>query len=123
MGPTRADGGQTWTDTIRSGFKNVIGNTALGATEIWDIQNSSGGWFHPVHIHLVDFKILTRNGSAAGVKNYERGPKDTVYVGENDTVRVIARFGDKSPTAPVKNVGKYMVHCHNLVHEDHDMMS
>jgi hypothetical protein len=32
------------------------------------------------------------------------------------------KFGDKSPGAPVKNVGKYMVHCHNLVHEDHDMM-
>ena len=29
-------------------------------------------------------------------------------------VRVLARFG---PYA-----GKYMIHCHNLVHEDHDMM-
>ena len=32
------------------------------------------------------------------------------------------KFGDDRPDAPVKNVGKYMVHCHNLVHEDHDMM-
>ncbi len=43
--------------------------------------NKSGGWFHPVHIHLVDFKILSRNGAAVA---YEQGPKDVVYVGENE---------------------------------------
>jgi spore coat protein A, manganese oxidase len=32
--------------------------------QIWEIENSSGGWFHPTHIHLVDFKILSRNGRA-----------------------------------------------------------
>ena len=45
---------------------------------------------------------------------HELGPKDVVSVGENETVRVLARF---------EGVGKYMIHCHNLVHEDHDMMS
>ena len=45
---------------------------------------------------------------------FERGPKDVVYVGENETVKVIARFGPQA--------GRYMMHCHNLVHEDHDMM-
>jgi FtsP/CotA-like multicopper oxidase with cupredoxin domain len=112
--------GQTWDDIIASGFKTVLGNPGLGDTEIWDIENNSGGWFHPVHIHLVDFKILNRNGKPAFA--YEQGPKDVVYVGENEKVRLIMKFGDKSPGAPVKNVGKYMVHCHNLVHEDHDMM-
>jgi hypothetical protein len=66
-----------------------------------------------VHIHLVDFKILDRNGKAP--EPYERGPKDVVYVGENETVRVIMRFEHQN--------GKYMMHCHNLVHEDHDMMT
>ena len=42
------------------------------------------------------------------------GPKDVVYVGESEKVRVIMRFENQ--------VGKYMMHCHNLVHEDHDMM-
>ena len=37
-----------------------------------------------------------------------------MYVGEGETVRVIMRFGP--------NIGRYMMHCHNLVHEDHDMM-
>ena len=110
--------GQTWDDVINSGFKSVLANPNLGDTEVWDIQNKSGGWFHPVHIHLVDFKILNRNGKAPFA--YEKGPKDVVYIGENETVRLIMKFGDKN--APVQNIGKYMVHCHNLVHEDHDMM-
>ena len=37
-----------------------------------------------------------------------------VYVGEGETVKLLMRFG------PHK--GRYMVHCHNLPHEDHDMM-
>jgi FtsP/CotA-like multicopper oxidase with cupredoxin domain len=104
--------GETWDDVVASGFTKVLANPALNSTEIWEIQNPAGGWFHPVHIHLVDFKILSRNGQAPFA--YEKGPKDTVYVGENETVRVIAKFGPHR--------GKYMMHCHNLPHEDHDMM-
>jgi spore coat protein A, manganese oxidase len=37
-----------------------------------------------------------------------------VFLGENETVRLLIKFE--------KGAGKYMVHCHNLVHEDHDMM-
>jgi spore coat protein A len=43
------------------------------------------------------------------------GPKDVVYVGEGETVRVLMRFN--------QGQGRYMMHCHNLVHEDHDMMT
>ncbi|TPW11850.1 MAG: Bilirubin oxidase, partial [Acidimicrobiaceae bacterium] len=75
-------------------------------------RNGSGGWFHPAHIHLIDFKIVDRNGRAPFA--YERGPKDVVYLGENETVRLLAKFD---------GLGKYMMHCHNLVHEDHDMMT
>jgi len=112
--------GQTWEDVVASGFNAVLANPALGDTEIWEIQNNSGGWFHPVHIHLIDFRILSRNGKPPF--DYELGPKDVVYVGEAEKVRLIMRFGD--PNKPDFNVqkGKYMVHCHNLVHEDHDMM-
>jgi spore coat protein A len=112
--------GQTWDDVMASGYKSVLSSPALGDVEIWDIENNSGGWFHPVHIHLVDFQILSRNGSTSQVKPFEKGPKDVVYIGENEKVRVLMRFGN--PDGPVKNTGRYMVHCHNLVHEDHDMM-
>lgn len=104
--------GQTWHDVIASDYKATVGNPGLNDVEIWELENNSGGWFHPVHIHLVDFKILDRNGQPP--EPYELGAKDVAYVGENETVRVLAKFGPKK--------GKYMIHCHNLVHEDHDMM-
>lgn len=104
--------GQTWEDVIASDYKKVVANPALDAVEVWELENPSGGWFHPLHIHLIDFKILSRNGKPP--LPHERGPKDVVYLGENEKVRVIARFGPQK--------GRYMVHCHNLVHEDHDMM-
>ncbi len=91
----------------------VDANPGLGDTEIWNLYNNSGGWFHPVHIHLIDFKILSRNGKPP--LPYELGPKDCAYIGEGEEVRVLMKF------AP--NKGKYMMHCHNLVHEDHDMMT
>jgi FtsP/CotA-like multicopper oxidase with cupredoxin domain len=105
--------GLSWEQVIESGFEQTIANPRLNATEIWEIENRSGGWFHPVHIHLIDFKVLSRNGRAPF--DYERGPKDVVYVGENETVRVLCKFGPHR--------GRYMVHCHNLPHEDHDMMT
>jgi spore coat protein A, manganese oxidase len=105
--------GLSWEQVIASNFEQTIANPRLGATEVWEIENRSGGWFHPVHIHLIDFKVLSRDGRAPF--DYERGPKDVVYVGENETVRVLMKFGPHR--------GRYMVHCHNLPHEDNDMMT
>jgi FtsP/CotA-like multicopper oxidase with cupredoxin domain len=104
--------GKTWHDVVDSGYNLVLADPALNDVEIWEIENRSGGWFHPVHIHLVDFQILSRDGKAPFA--HEKGPKDVVYVGENETVKLIMRFEHQR--------GKYMVHCHNLPHEDHDMM-
>ncbi len=104
--------GETWHDVVDSGYTSVLANPGLGDSEIWEIENKSGGWFHPLHIHLIDFKILSRNGNPPFA--YEQGPKDVVYVGEGEKVRLLMTFGPHR--------GKYMVHCHNLPHEDHDMM-
>jgi spore coat protein A len=93
-----------------------VANPALGDVEIWELTTAGGGWFHPVHVHLVDFKVLSRTGGKApGVRPYEKDPKDVVYVGENERVRILIEFKHQN--------GKYMIHCHNLVHEDHDMMT
>ncbi len=105
--------GTTWEDVVRSRFTRVLADPKFNDVEIWELRNLSGGWHHPVHIHLVDFKILTRNGRPP--MPHERGAKDTVFLGENETVRVLMRFDEGR--------GKYMMHCHNLVHEDHDMMA
>jgi FtsP/CotA-like multicopper oxidase with cupredoxin domain len=104
--------GRTWDNVVASGFTYVEANPNHGDVELWEVRNLSGGWFHPVHIHLVDFKILDRNGKPP--LPHEQGPKDVVYLGEGETARLLMRFEGR---------GKYMMHCHNLVHEDHDMMT
>jgi spore coat protein A, manganese oxidase len=91
----------------------VDARTDLGNTEIWEIITNGREWFHTVHFHLIDFQILER--SSQPPLPYERGWKDVVYAGEDDNIRIIAWFGPHR--------GKYMMHCHNTVHEDHDMMT
>jgi spore coat protein A, manganese oxidase len=104
--------GETWADVVNSNFQQIIADPGFNDIEIWELVNKGGGWFHPVHIHLLEFQVLDRNGAPPFA--YELGPKDVVYLGENETVRLIMQF------APHR--GRYMMHCHNLVHEDHDMM-
>ena len=83
-----------------------------GAREIWTIINSSGSWSHPVHIHFEEFQILDRNGFAP--PPYEVCRKDVLVLHPNEAVRVFFRFRDF--------LGHYVMHCHNVVHEDHAMM-
>jgi FtsP/CotA-like multicopper oxidase with cupredoxin domain len=103
--------GRVWDDVVESNFTLIEANPRRDTVETWDLINKSGGWQHPMHLHFIDFQILSRNGRPPFP--FERGPKDVAYLGENETVRVLATF---------PGVGKYMMHCHNLVHEDHDMM-
>lgn len=94
----------------------VLAKPALGAVEIWELENDSGGWSHPVHIHLVDFKVLSRSGGRNAVMPYEAtGLKDVVWLGRGETLTVEAHYQPWT--------GAYMFHCHNLIHEDNDMMA
>jgi FtsP/CotA-like multicopper oxidase with cupredoxin domain len=114
--------GESWKDVVDSGYRDVLTKVQPDAVQDWTIENrTGGGWFHPLHIHLVDFQILSRNGRPPF--DYERGPKDVVYVGEDETVRVRMKFTlQDGGGSSVNSGGRYMVHCHNLPHEDHDMM-
>jgi spore coat protein A, manganese oxidase len=86
----------------------------LGTHSSWTLNNISGGWSHPLHIHDEEFAIISRNGHAPAP--HEAGLKDVFNLGPNDSVRVAAYWtGDK-------NIGKYVFHCHNLEHEDMRMM-
>lgn len=91
----------------------VDANPGLGEYEIWEIYNSGGGWFHPVHIHLLDQQIIDRNGKPPF--EYEKGWKDVFYAGPNERLRIVGRY--------IPHPGRYMMHCHNTVHEDFDMMT
>ncbi|KAK1983292.1 multicopper oxidase [Colletotrichum cereale] len=93
----------------------VLANVPRGSVQIWELENSSDGWSHPIHVHLVDFKVIGRDGDR-GVMPYEaEGLKDVVWLGRGESVLVEAHY------APWDGV--YMFHCHNLIHEDSDMMA
>jgi FtsP/CotA-like multicopper oxidase with cupredoxin domain len=85
----------------------------LNTAERWIIQNSSGGWQHPIHIHLEEFRILSRNGRPVRPGDVEFSRKDTMQLRDED-IEVLVRFRDFR--------GGYPLHCHNTVHEDHQMM-
>jgi FtsP/CotA-like multicopper oxidase with cupredoxin domain len=82
--------------------------------ERWIIQNDGGEWEHPIHIHMEEFRILTRNGAAIKPGNVEFARKDVMRLRGDERIEVLIRFRD--------NVGVYPFHCHNTVHEDHQMM-
>jgi len=87
----------------------------LGSTEIWEITNSAAMMMklpHSMHLHDVQFQILSRNGQAPSP--HEQGRKDTVLIMPGETIRIISRFLDYT--------GVYMYHCHLLEHEDDGMM-
>ncbi|KZV79347.1 putative bilirubin oxidase [Exidia glandulosa HHB12029] len=94
----------------------ILAKPERGATQQWILENKGGGWSHPIHVHLVDFQIVSRTGGRGAVEPYEKvALKDVVYLGENEKLQIIARYTPWD--------GVYMFHCHNLVHEDHDMMA
>ena len=96
--------------------KSAGATMAQGSMEIWDLNNPSGGWSHPVHIHFEEGHILKRfkDGFEVPVPAYEKGRKDVYTLGPNERMRIFMRFRDFS--------GKYVMHCHNMIHEDHAMM-
>lgn len=82
-----------------------------GTAEIWTLKGK-GSWWHPVHIHFEEGRILTRNGKPP--PPHEVGRKDVFVLAPGEEVRVYIQFRDFT--------GKYMMHCHNTTHEDHAMM-
>ena len=83
--------------------------------EHWILINSSGGWQHPIHIHFEEFQILSINGHRPPTSPLvQTGRKDVVRLEFDTTVELFFRFRDF--------LGRYPMHCHNTVHEDHAMM-
>ncbi|CAN5444146.1 multicopper oxidase domain-containing protein [soil metagenome] len=98
-----------------------------GAVEVWSISNPTLGMPHPMHIHGFSFQVLERLGSPAQVSSSARfgkgrtagdlGWKDTVLVWPGETVRIAIDFTHDFPGDQT-----YLLHCHNLEHEDAGMM-
>ncbi|KAF2466151.1 Cupredoxin [Lindgomyces ingoldianus] len=103
--------GVTWSQVN----SRVLARPKRGAVQKWSLKNGGGGWSHPIHIHLVDLQMVKRTGGRGAIMPYEAvALKDVMWLNVGETVEVVARY------APWD--GLYMFHCHNLIHEDHEML-
>jgi spore coat protein A len=118
-------------------FEDPVTETPrLNTIEIWRFINRTNDT-HPIHVHLVQFRVLDRtpfdakrydnykqSGYLRPIESYFTGPavppdpneagwKDTVRVNPGQITRIIAHFDIP---------GRYVWHCHILEHEDNDMM-
>jgi spore coat protein A len=100
----------------------------LGTIEKWRFINTTDD-AHPMHLHLVQFQILERQGFNYGAflqgkleftgevrrpDPNEAGWKDTAIVSPHDVLTILVPFEGYA--------GRYVYHCHMLEHEDNDMM-
>ena len=80
--------GETW-DSFSIAATDVGQNT----WEVWKFT-TGGGWYHPIHLHLVDMFMLRRDGGLGTIRPYELwSPADMVLLGPSEDVYVLIRFG------------------------------
>lgn len=102
----------------------------LGEVEVWEVYSDTLV-AHLVRLHLVTFEMLDRapfiaardpgTGALRDIQvgprrrplPHERGPNDTVLSYPGEVTRIRARFG---------RPGSSVWHCHNVSHEDNEMM-
>ncbi len=108
-------GGLFTLDNRAYGFNRIDQTVNLDATEKWTITNNQV-FGHAFHIHDIEFKIISRT---SGLKTYENGWKDVVYIPRNESVSFVAKFDDFADSDPDH---PYMYHCHLTNHEDEGMM-
>jgi bilirubin oxidase len=87
----------------------ILAKPKRGSVEIWELENGSGGWTHPIHVHLVDFRVLERFGGDRSVQPYEAaGLKDVVWLAKGETVLMEAHYypwdGESEPV-PFQLIG------------------
>jgi FtsP/CotA-like multicopper oxidase with cupredoxin domain len=88
----------------------VLARPQLGTVELWTLTSD---FHHPVHTHLGHFQVYRRNGRPP--QPTDAGWKDTVDVRPYEVVEVLVKFTGYR--------GRYVMHCHNLEHEDMAMMA
>jgi FtsP/CotA-like multicopper oxidase with cupredoxin domain len=116
-----------WTE--RKWMDPVTENPAVGATEVWEIYNTTAD-AHPMHIHEIAFEVVNREGLVLNAEDevaepiqldgtitspepWETGFKDTVIAYPGQVTRVRAKF---------ETPGQFVWHCHIVEHEDNEMM-
>jgi len=90
-----------------------------GSGSLWRVRNGGGGWVHPMHLHMEEHRIVARNGKAPSTgdaRHYadDSSKEDVIALDPSETTVISRKF--RTFTGP------YVAHCHNLAHEDHNMM-
>jgi FtsP/CotA-like multicopper oxidase with cupredoxin domain len=111
--------------------ENRVDHVVLkGTTEEWTLTNDicTNNWTHPVHIHFEEGRVLSRSirPNPTGEPN-RRDPvvllpdeatnnarRDVYRLGGQERMTIRIQFRDF--------VGRYLIHCHNMGHEDDFMM-
>lgn len=107
----RFPGGQGWSiNGLTYDPARVDAEIPLDRVERWRIVTDV---HHPVHVHLDPFQVLRRGPGGPGP--YDGGWKDTLDLRGGESADIAVRFQDYP--------GRYVLHCHNLEHEDLAMMA
>jgi len=106
--------------------------------EQWNFDGGFG-WSHPIHVHMEEFQPTQGAPGLYGSNtddhnNYSRWGSQYCWSGcdsqgetgvnasRKDTVRLIPR-GNVTVRMRFRDwLGRYPMHCHNVIHEDHAMM-
>jgi FtsP/CotA-like multicopper oxidase with cupredoxin domain len=97
-----------------------------GTAEEWTLANdvAAGNWTHPVHIHFEEGRIMSRRVRVSqnpdvfenvALLPEEQGKRDVYVLPPQNRLVIRLRFRDF--------VGRYLIHCHNMNHEDDFMMA
>lgn len=99
--------GKTWDP------RRIDETVVAGQTEIWEFKNTTDEP-HPVHVHGLQFSVVARWGGRIAPEPFEKGWKDSFLLLPGETARIALVFPD--------NPGDFLLHCHNLEHEEDGMM-
>ncbi len=124
---TLSMGMMQWLINGQSYRSDVAAFDVRRTVEVWDIENATNSMIHPMHLHGFSFQVLGRSNSPAALRPLatvsggrvvtDLGWKDTVMVFPGETVRIAVDFRQAFPGEQL-----FLFHCHNLEHEDGNMM-
>jgi FtsP/CotA-like multicopper oxidase with cupredoxin domain len=101
-----------------------------GTSEEWHLRNDTlpGNWVHPVHIHFEEGRVLerTRRINVGTVNeqtiNVPLNPEEDANNSRRDVYPLPGQESVRIRLAFRDFVGRYLIHCHNMNHEDAFMM-
>lgn len=108
------DGGQAF----QADMRRLSARPTTNKLELWTLRNGAPTWAHNVHIHYTEGKIILRDNQLPPI--WEQFARKDVYrvggvVDSSESMVIALKFNDSK-------ADQYMMHCHNTIHEDHQML-